>query len=102
MEDFKTSVQDNTYQRKGWPEAAYAVSKAGCIGMTKAIAHEAKETGSKTLINVCCPGWVVTDMTKGKGHKTADEGAKTPVMLALGDIGGVSGEFWRDEQQTDW
>lgn len=102
MEDFKASVKDNTYQRKGWPGAAYAVSKAGCIGMTRAIAGENKEKGSKTLINSCCPGWVNTDMSKGTGPKTIDQGAKTPVLLALGDIGGVSGQFWKDEKQASW
>lgn len=34
--------------------------------------------------------------------KTPDEGAKTPVLLALGDIHGTSGEFWRDEAIMEW
>jgi carbonyl reductase 1 len=45
---------------------------------------------------------VNTDMTKGKGVKTVDEGAKTPVMLALGDIGGKTGGFWQSEKEVAW
>lgn len=37
-------------------------------------------------------------MTKGGGSKTPDEGAQTPVMLALADIGVKTGLFWRDEK----
>ncbi len=40
-------------------------------------------------------------MTKGRGFKTPDRGAQTPVMLALEDIGGKSGLFWRDERVID-
>ena len=29
------------------------------------------------------PGWVVTDMTSKRGDKTPDEGAETPVFVAL-------------------
>ena len=102
MESFKAAVRDGTEKDQGWPSAAYAVSKAGCTGMTKAIALEAKEKGSKTLINACCPGYVATDMTRGGGSKTVDEGAQTPVMLALSDIGGQTGLFWQNERPIEW
>lgn len=70
--------------------------------MTKAIALQEQQKGSKTLINACCPGWVVTDMTKGKGMKTPDQGAQTPVLLALGDIGEQTGLFWQHEKPIEW
>jgi len=41
-------------------------------------------------------------MTNGKGYKLPDQGAQTPVMLALGDIGQANGEFWSDEAIFDW
>jgi carbonyl reductase 1 len=41
-------------------------------------------------------------MTKGNGHKTVDEGAMTPVYLALGDIKGINGEFWQNEKIVRW
>ena len=41
-------------------------------------------------------------MTRGGGAKTPDQGARTPVMLALEDIGGRTGEFWQSESVTEW
>lgn len=101
MEEFTTAVEKNEYQ-KTWPGAAYKVSKAGVIGMTKTLALENAKNGSSVLLNSCCPGYVVTDMTKGKGAKTPDQGAQTPVYLALGDIKGSNGEFWRNEHVDQW
>ncbi|KAF2497705.1 carbonyl reductase [Lophium mytilinum] len=102
MERFTSAVEAGNEKKQGWPSAEYAVSKSGVIGMTRAVAAAEKAKGSKVLINSCCPGWVQTDMTKGKGAKTPDEGAKTPVMLALEDIGGRSGLFWQHERPIDW
>lgn len=102
MEDFKAAVSRGQEKQEGWPSAAYAVSKAGVIAQTKAIAAREKKARNEALFNACCPGWVVTDMTKGKGHKTPDQGAQTPVMLALADVGGKTGEFWQDEKVIEW
>lgn len=101
MEDFTKAVESNSYQDK-WPGAAYAVSKAGVIGMTRDIAIENAKSGSKILINSCCPGYVNTDMTKGRGPRTPDQGAQTPVMLAIADIKGANGEFWKNEKAVEW
>ncbi|KAK0654803.1 carbonyl reductase [Cercophora newfieldiana] len=103
MEEFTAAVERGTEKADGWPSAAYATSKAGEIGATLQIADELKrQHNSKLLVNACCPGWVATDMTKGKGYRTPDEGAETPVMLAIGDIAGKSGRFWRDEREISW
>ena len=68
------------------------------------IAKQQQESDGKkdVLVNVCCPGYVRTEMTRGGGHKTPDEGAQTPVMLAIGDIGGRSGGFWQHEKEIEW
>ena len=102
MVQFTHAVELGQEKEKGWPSAAYAVSKSGITGMTRAIALEERKNGTGILVNSCCPGYVVTDMTKHRGSKTVDEGAKTPVMLALGDIGGVVGEFWQNEKVIEW
>jgi carbonyl reductase 1 len=102
MESFTTAVSEGREKEAGFPSAAYAVSKAGEIAATKVIATDEKKKGGQRLINACCPGYVNTDMTKGKGVKTVDEGAKTPVMLALGDIGGKTGGFWQSEKEIAW
>lgn len=103
MHEFIESVQNNSHDRNGWPSAAYAVSKAGVIGMTRAMAKSLG--GSKTLVNSCCPGFVDTSMTakmRSSGKLTVDEGAAVPVQLALDDLGGQSGEFWREGRVVEW
>jgi len=102
MEKFASDVQAGTEQREGWPRAAYAVSKTGEIAFTKAIAAEEETKGSGVLIYPICPGYVNTDMTKGNGTRTVDQGAKTPVLLALGELGGKAGEFWQLEEVVEW
>lgn len=102
MEAFTSAVREGRQEEKGWPSAAYAVSKSGITGMTRAIALEHKQRGGTVLVNSCCPGFVDTDMSKHRGSKTIDEGAQTPVLLALGDIGGTYGEFWQNERVIEW
>lgn len=102
MRDFASAVEAGKEKEAGFPSAAYAVSKAGLIGATRALALAEKEKGSIVLINSCCPGYVNTDMTKGNGVKTPDEGAQTPVMLALEDLKGQTGIFWRSEKHEEW
>jgi carbonyl reductase 1 len=102
MEKFTADVKAGKQKAEGWPSAAYAVSKAGEIAFTKVVAMEEEKSGRGVLVNACCPGCVNTDMTKGNGSKTVDEGAKTPVMLALGEIGGKAGEFWQHERLIVW
>jgi carbonyl reductase 1 len=103
MNDFISGVAEGKEQEAGFPtNAAYSVSKAGLIGVTRALAMSEKEKGSTVLINSCCPGYVNTDMTKGNGTKSPDEGAQTPVMLAIGELEGQTGLFWRDGKLEEW
>ncbi|MCJ1477745.1 hypothetical protein MMC13_006418 [Lambiella insularis] len=102
MEAFKAAVRDGDETAQGWPSAAYAVSKAGVTAVTGVLARELRGRGSSVLVNSCCPGYVKTDMTRGGGVKSVDEGARTPVLLALGEIGGVTGKFWQDEKVIEW
>jgi 3-oxoacyl-[acyl-carrier protein] reductase len=63
-------------------QAAYAASKAGLIGLTKAVA---KELSSRSIrVNAVTPGFITTDMTAA-----LDEGLKTKMAEAipLGRIG---------------
>jgi carbonyl reductase 1 len=102
MQSFAKSVADNTIEKTGWPRSAYSVSKAGCIAMTKALANGEKQKESAVLVNTCCPGYIKTDLTKNRGFGTPDQGAQTPVLLALGDIKGSSGDFWKDGRVVEW
>lgn len=99
MTKFAEDVKAKKENEEGWPSAAYAVSKAGLIAVSKVIA---REEGERVRVEFCCPGWVNTDMSKGRGPKTPDEGAKTPVLLALGVLKGKIGDFWREEEVIEW
>lgn len=98
MEEFTTAVENNNYEGT-WPGAAYKVSKAGVVGLTKTLAME---SGARVLMNAVCPGYVNTDMTKGRGKLSSDEGAQLPVHLALGDIQNSHGKFWRIGEIVNW
>jgi len=47
----------------GKGSAAYAASKAGVIGLTRALARELGEKNVR--VNVIVPGYIETDMTEG-------------------------------------
>lgn len=101
MEEFIDAVSRNDFEGT-WPKGAYKVSKAGEIGMTKCISEQHRKNGGTVLINSCHPGYVNTDMTKGNGTISPDQGAQTPVLLALGDIGSTTGEYWSDGKLSAW
>ena len=107
MEDFQEAVNNGTHEGNGWPSVAYAVSKAGVTGMSRILGQQIQYgniDGVKqgVLLNCCCPGYVSTDMTKLRGRKTPDQGAATPVKLALDDIGKTSGHFWEHGSISRW
>jgi carbonyl reductase 1 len=106
MQEFAAAVRDGRQTEAGWPSAAYASSKSGVTGMTRALAKEIERGELKAndgvLVNCCCPGFINTDMTKGRARKTPDEGAQTPVMLALQDLHGKKGEFWEHQEVSQW
>jgi hypothetical protein len=58
----------------------------------------------KKEINVfsCCPGYVATDMNNYRGNKTLEEGADTPVWLALHSPQGGSGKFWYERKVIEF
>ncbi len=52
-------------------QANYVASKAGLIGLTKALARE--YAGRGILVNAVAPGFIETDMTRGLPDKVRDE-----------------------------
>ncbi|KAH7075455.1 carbonyl reductase [Paraphoma chrysanthemicola] len=102
MQDFQAAVDAGKEKESGYPSAAYAVSKAGLIGGTRALALELESKGSDVLVNSCCPGYVNTDMTKGNGTKAPDDGASTPVWLGLQDFERKTGSFYKEERDVEW
>lgn len=103
MDQFVQDVAAGNHEAKGWPTTAYGVSKVGTTAFTKVIARELSSGGhTDILANACCPGWVRTDMAGYNALKSPDEGAETPVYLAMLPPNSPSGEFWLDKTVTSW
>lgn len=103
MDQFVQDVAAGDHEAKGWPTQAYAVSKVGVTALTKVITRQLSSEGrGDILVNSCCPGWVRTDMAGYSATLSPDEGAVTPVHLALLPPGSPSGEFWRNKQVASW
>ncbi|GFP93026.1 (+)-neomenthol dehydrogenase [Phtheirospermum japonicum] len=93
LKDFK----EGSLSAKGWPSywGAYCVSKAAVTAYTRLLAKR----HPKMLINSVCPGWVSTDLSNHSGPLSTEQGARSPVRLALLPNGGPSGLFF-DQMQA--
>lgn len=78
---------------------AYGVAKAALNALTRALVRDLPP-GVK--INACCPGWVKTDMGGLGASLTPEQGADTPVWLALLPEDGPTGGFFRRRQPIAW
>ncbi|CAN2387571.1 15-hydroxyprostaglandin dehydrogenase (NADP+) activity [Pristimantis euphronides] len=106
MEEFVEDAKSGAYEKKGWPNTAYGVSKIGVTVLSRIQARHFKETkkGEGILVNACCPGWVRTDMAGPNASKSPDEGAETPVYLALlaASVESPNGELVSDKKVVPW
>lgn len=105
MNEFVAFAEQGKHKENGYPDTAYGVSKLGVTVMTRIHARLLRQHGKNDiLINACCPGWVKTDMAGPKASKTPDEGAETPVYLALLPEGAKEphGQFVSDKQVQKW
>ncbi len=66
----------------------YCASKAGIIGMTRALAKEAAR--AKVTVNAVAPGYIETDMVRQMNEKTLDEIKKTIPMRRFGQVDEVA------------
>ena len=84
----------------GGGSPAYRITKTALNAMTKVLASEFRGTG--VLVNCCHPGWVRTDMGGRGASKSIDEGADTPVWLALLPEDGPTGGYYQDRKSMPW
>ncbi|XP_063964813.1 carbonyl reductase [NADPH] 1-like [Lytechinus pictus] len=92
MNEFLECCKTECNTERGWCEWSYGVGKLGVILLSKIQADRISQDDSKhgILLNSCCPGFVLTDMTSdlpdnnfGGIRVSTVEGADTPVFLAL-------------------
>lgn len=106
MKKFVEDARNEVHEREGWPSSAYGVSKLGVTVLSRILARrlEEKREGDRILLNACCPGWVKTDMAGDQGTRTPEEGADTPVYLALlpPDATEPQGQLVRDRVVQPW
>ncbi|KAM5334815.1 carbonyl reductase [NADPH] 1 [Glossophaga mutica] len=106
MNKFVEDTKNGVHEKEGWPSTAYGVSKIGVTVLSRIHARNLSERrgGDKILLNACCPGWVRTDMAGPKATKSPEEGAETPVYLALlpSEAEGPHGEFVSEKKVQQW
>jgi len=77
---------------------AYGVAKAALNALTRALP---RDLPAGVKINACCPGWVATRMGGATAPLSPEQGADTPVWLALLPDEGPTGGFFRRRQAID-
>ncbi|XP_044522809.1 carbonyl reductase [NADPH] 1-like [Gracilinanus agilis] len=106
MKKFVEDTKKGVHQKEGWPNSAYGVTKIGVTVLSRIHARQLNEQrkGDKILLNACCPGWVRTDMAGPKATKSPEEGAETPVYLALlpPDATEPHGQFVMEKRVEKW
>jgi NAD(P)-dependent dehydrogenase (short-subunit alcohol dehydrogenase family) len=79
---------------------AYCASKAALNMITIQFANELKSMGIK--VNSANPGFTATDMNQNRGTKTVEQGAATPVRLALLPDEGPTAGVFSDDGPEPW
>jgi carbonyl reductase 1 len=102
MHDFVDAVAVGSYLAAGWPSSAYSVSKMGIAALAGVLARELAADPRGILVNTACPGWVRTAMGGKSAPRSVEQGAETPVWLALLPDGGPQGGVFEDKRPAEW
>ncbi len=102
MKGFVEGVAAGTHRKDGWPSSAYRVSKMGVNALTGIYGRSLSRDGRGILCNAAGPGWVKTRMGGAHAPRSVEEGADTPVWLALLPPGGPQGGVFEDREPLAW
>jgi carbonyl reductase 1 len=100
MRGFVSAVAAGNHQALGWPSSAYSVSKMGLNALTAILGRELQGDPRGVVVSAACPGWVRTRMGGASAPRTVEQGADTPVWLAI--EGGAQGGVFRDRAPISW
>jgi len=78
------------------------ISKVLLNALTRVLAVVLAGDPRRILVNAACPGWVRTRMGGEGAPRSPEEGARTPVWLALLPDGGPTGGVFRDQKPVGW
>lgn len=78
----------------------YAASKAAVNMLTVQLAFELRDTPIK--VNSVCPGYVMTELNKGGGYITIEDGVQASIKYALLDDAGPTGKFFNIDGPINW
>lgn len=96
LREFLKDYKEGCLETKNWPAvvSGYTMSKTALNAYTRMLAKKFPNF----RINCICPDFVKTDLNQNTGFLSIDEGAESPVKLALLPDSGPSGLFFsRDE-----
>uniref|UniRef100_A0A5F7ZM34 carbonyl reductase (NADPH) n=1 Tax=Macaca mulatta TaxID=9544 RepID=A0A5F7ZM34_MACMU len=106
MKKFVEDTKNEVHEREGWPSSPYGVSKLGVTVLSRILARrlDEKRKADRILVNACCPGPVQTDMDGKYSIRTVEEGAESPVYLALlpPDATEPQGQLVHDKVVQNW
>eukprot|EP01133_Synstelium_polycarpum_P008351 gene8351-9803_t len=96
LKGFDESIQNGTHVADGWPNSGYATSKLFLTVHTRLLAEDRRLLDNNISIFSMCPGYCRTDMTNQSVLRTASQGSKMAVNLALKRVDGAqSGGFYK-------
>ncbi|KAJ9563422.1 hypothetical protein OSB04_008582 [Centaurea solstitialis] len=92
VDEYLNDLKEGLLEAKGWPTtlSAYILSKAAMNAYTRILANKYTSFG----INCVCPGFVKTDINYNTSILSVEDGAETPVKVAMFPHGGPSGCFF--------
>ncbi|KAJ1881854.1 hypothetical protein LPJ57_001336 [Coemansia sp. RSA 486] len=103
---FVSSVGKGTFSSYGFPPMPFAVAKAGLIAYARMMARICNNDPRQLVFAAVCPGYVRTDMTGPYAPLTPDQGAETPVYVALTDdikrLKRHNGGLWKHLRPMKW